>query len=372
VPPLCMLIKPASGNCDLRCEYCFYRDITESRHIGSYGIMEEELLEELIRKAFSFAEGSCTFAFQGGEPTLAGLDFLRKFIAAAQAMNSKGLSISYSIQTNAQNIDDEWAGFLAANKFLTGISLDGPKNIHDALRTDAAGAGSFKRVIDSIEAMDRHGAQYNILSVVTAYSARHAAAIYGFFKKKGFKYLQFIPCLEPLSGDKGPYPYSLTAQKYACFLKNLFDCWYKDIISGEMVSIRFFDNIVRMASGLAPEECGMSGRCSCQFVIEADGGIYPCDFYVTDEWRLGSIKDNELSEIIRSPKLREFIAVSEDLPGECAACKWFALCRGGCRRYRENSLNRFCTAYKDFFVYTAERIYRLANRFFSSDRPLSS
>ncbi|NLZ54654.1 MAG: anaerobic sulfatase maturase, partial [Thermoanaerobacteraceae bacterium] len=335
MPPLSILMKPASGNCNLRCKYCFYHSVTEIREVENYGMMKLGTLETIVQKALQFADGICMFAFQGGEPTLRGLDFYKKFIEFQKKYNTKNVRLNNAIQTNGIVIDDEWAEFLAENNFLVGISLDGPKDIHDSLRVDAKNRGSFNRVMNTISLFNKHRVEFNILCVVNSYVARHINKIYTFFKKNNFRYLQFIPCLDPLNEEPGGYDYSLTPERYAYFLKNLFDMWYDDIMKGNMVSIRYFDNLVGMLMGYPPEVCGMIGQCSCQFVIEADGGVYPCDFYVIDEWYLGNIENMGFVELKNSDAGKKFVEVSKHIDPRCTECKWFTLCRGGCRRARE-------------------------------------
>ena len=165
MPPISVLIKPASSLCNMRCKYCFYADITDNREVKSYGIMSEETLENLIKKAFEYASGSATFAFQGGEPTLAGLDFYRKLLQLEQKYNVKKIPVQNAIQTNGYVIDEEWAKFLAENKFLVGLSLDGTRDIHDSLRVDAAGKGTFSRVEKTAKLFKKHGVEFNILCV---------------------------------------------------------------------------------------------------------------------------------------------------------------------------------------------------------------
>jgi uncharacterized protein len=364
-----MLIKPASSNCNLRCEYCFYHSLAENRQTDSYGIMDIDTLELLVKKALEYADHACSFVFQGGEPTLAGLDFFRSLTEFQKKYNAKKVQISNAIQTNGMVIDDEWARFLAENRFLVGLSLDGPKEIHDTYRTKPGGKGSFQRIMETVNRFNKYKVEYNILFVVTAYSARHAGKIYNFFKKHGFRYLQFIPCLDPLGEQPGGHEYSLTPDRYAFFLKTLFDLWYNDISKGNVISIRYFDNLVSMAMGYRPEACGMSGVCSCQFVVEADGGVYPCDFYVIDEWYLGDLRHSSFEEIVKSEVTNRFIEVSKHIDTRCRECKWFGLCGGGCRRDREPFeegkpvLNRFCPAYAEFFEYAGDRILQLAKMF---------
>lgn len=367
MPPLSLLIKPASGNCNLRCKYCFYHSLTGIRKVKDYGIMDIDTLELIVEKALMFADHVCTFAFQGGEPTLAGLAFYQQLVEFQKKHNIKNVEVHNAIQTNGIIIDDTWARFFAENNFLVGISLDGPKKIHDAIRVDAKGEGTFNKVMHSIQLFDKYQVEYNILSVIDSYVARHIGKTYQFFRKNGFNYLQFIPCLDPLDENPGGYEYSLTPERYAYFLKSLFDLWHKDITGGQKVSIRFFDNLVGLLMGIRPEACGMQGVCNCQFIIEADGGVYPCDFYVLDEWYLGSIKDAGFSELKFSEAGKQFVEVSKHIDPKCTDCKWFFLCRGGCRRSREPFvngkpvLNYFCSSYMEFFDYAAPRLKQIAS-----------
>ncbi len=369
MPPLSLLIKPASGNCNLRCKYCFYHDISEHRQTENYGMMKIETLELLVQKAFQHAEHACSFVFQGGEPTLVGLDFFKKLIELEKKYNIKNIQVHNALQTNGMVIDEEWAQFLAQNNFLVGLSLDGPKDIHDAARIDGKNKGTFKQVMHTVQLFEQYKVEYNILFVVNAYVARHVNKVYQFFKKHHFKYLQFIPCLDPLNEKPGGYEYSLTPERYARFLKNLFDMWYDDVVKGNMISIRTFDNYVGMFMGYRPEACGMTGECVCQFVVEADGGIYPCDFYVVDEWYLGNIAETELSEIGACDTAKKFIEVSRHVDPKCKECKWFKICRGGCRRMREPFengkpvLNYYCPSFMAFFDHAAQRMQQLARMF---------
>ena len=178
-----LLIKPASGLCNLRCRYCFYCDITQKREEESYGIMSLETLETIIRKTLEAAEKECTFAYQGGEPTLAGLDFFKESIRLQEKYNTKGVHINNAMQTNGIAIDDEWAKFLAENNFLVGISVDGNKDAHDLFRVDAKGDGTWNRVQKTIRLFEKYGVQYNILTVINAVTAKKAESIYNFFRK---------------------------------------------------------------------------------------------------------------------------------------------------------------------------------------------
>lgn len=367
MPPVSLLIKPASSLCNLRCNYCFYHAIAKQRQIECYGIMDLETLETIVKEALIYADHSCTFAFQGGEPTLAGLDFYKKLMEFEKKYNVKKVQINHALQTNGIEINDQWASFLAEHRFLVGISLDGSKEIHDQNRMDMKSEGSFNKVMNAIALFNKYKVAYNILSVVTGNLARHVGKVYAFFKKNNFKYLQFIPCLDSLTEPKGANPYSLTPARYTIFLKNLFDLWYEDEKSNSRISIRFFDNLLGIFMGYRPEACDMLGKCTSQFIIEADGSVYPCDFYVIDKWRLGNIKDTSFLELKNSEKSIRFINSSENHSPKCQHCKWFNLCHGGCRRDRlpldsdSPGLNYFCSSYQEFYAYAGDRLRKLAH-----------
>jgi uncharacterized protein len=366
MPPICFLIKPVSSNCNLRCRYCFYLSEAESRQTASYGIMREDTLETIVRKALEYADGACCFMFQGGEPTLAGFDFFQYLIKIERRYNRKRILISNSIQTNGMLVDEDWAQFFHDNDFLVGLSLDGPGEIHNLHRVGTNGQDTFGRVMKTARLFDRYRVKYNILAVVTSNSTRYVNRIYDFFKKNGWRYLQFIPCLDPVGEKPGGRAYSLKPAELEKFLKQLFDRWYNDFMQGKYVSIRYFDNLLSMLQGKEPEACNMAGHCSCNCVVEADGGVYPCDFYVLDHWYLGNIQKMEISDMTGSDTAKEFIQSSLTVPFECGECKWRGLCRGGCRRERERfsgenlGTNMFCSAYRGFFDYAYNRLLKAA------------
>lgn len=359
MPNINLLIKPASGLCNMQCKYCFYHDETQNREAPSYGFMTEETLEAVIGKALSFSDTACSFLFQGGEPLLRGLDFFKKAIALQKRYNTKGLLVSNAIQTNGISLDGEWAKFLKENHFLVGVSLDGTAFTHDSFRIDGKGEGTFGRVMRGIEALKEHGADFNILTVVNALTAKKIPQIYEFYKRNGYAYLQFIPCLNPLGKDGERFSYTLTPKSYGHFLKTLFDLWYNDLKNGNRVHIQQFEEYVKMLLLMPPEVCGMSGICSCQNVVEADGEVYPCDFYVLDEYRLGNLNSVSFEEIDEKRREIRFIEESAQIHEDCKNCKYASICRGGCRRHRVPK-NYFCTAYYDFFDYTIHRLEEVA------------
>ena len=369
MPALSLLIKPASGNCNMRCRYCFYADELDNREIRSYGKMSVDTMHTIVDKAMEYGDYECTIAFQGGEPTLAGLDFYRDLVAYVTAHeNPKKLKIHYALQTNGYLINEEWAAFLGENHFLVGVSLDGLKEIHDRYRLDAAGKGTYQRVISAIRLLEKHQVEYNILTVVTAATARNGQKIYNYFKKNHFGYQQYIECLDPIGEAPGQHEYSLTPEKYGEFLKSMFDAWYLDMRSGTYVYNRYFENLMMIMAGQQPESCNMRGVCGKQWVFEADGSVYPCDFYALDQWCLGNINKNSFEEMDQKRDELGFIQWSMRQQEDCQKCRWFGLCRNGCRRNREpvtaehTNRNYFCKSYQMFFEYAyprLEEIYQL-------------
>lgn len=362
--PLSLLIKPASGYCNFKCKYCFYEDVTDNREVQCYGFMSTKTLEQIVKKALKFAKDECAFTFQGGEPTLVGLDFYKDLIKFQKKYNKRGLKIYNSIQTNGYVIDKEWAKFLRNNNFLVGISLDGTKEINDINRIDANREGTYDKIIETIELFNKYKVEYNILTVVTSDVAKNIKNIYEFYKENKFSYQQYIPCLDPIGEKRGAHEYSLTPKLYGQFLKNLFDLWYEDMINGKFVYNRYFENIVGIIKGFRPEACGMIGHCAIQNVIESDGSIYPCDFYVLDEYKIGNLTEEDFEDIEVKRKESKFISSSLKVDDSCMKCKWKNICRGGCRRDRDEkmdgnlSINYFCESYKEFFQYAIDRLVK--------------
>ncbi|NBI11805.1 anaerobic sulfatase maturase [Colidextribacter sp. OB.20] len=361
MPPLSILIKPASSACNLRCAYCFYADEASIRAVPNYGLMSREVSHALIEKAAGAAEGSITFLFQGGEPTLAGLDFYRDFVSYVRETVPDGLAVRYAIQTNGMLLDGDWCRFFRENRFLVGLSLDGTRECHDRFRRDGAGKGTYDQVMKAARLLEETGVEYNVLTVVTGYLARHIQGVFSALCKRGFRFQQYIPCLDPLEEARGGQGYSLSPEQYGSFLKTLFDLWYRELERGRYWSIRYFDNLIWMLDGHAPEQCSMWGCCGLQYLVEADGSVYPCDFYGLDEYRLGNIRRDSWEELDRAREKIGFVEASRRIPEECGSCRWYPLCRNGCRRDRaveEDGLGRnyYCRAYAGFFAYALPRL----------------
>ena len=360
------LVKPASSLCGLRCRYCFYEDVARCRETQSMGIMKRETAENLLRSAAEAAQPGdvIQITFQGGEPTLAGLEFFQDFIHLERKLIPKGITVSHSIQTNGMVVTEEWGEFFKENQFLVGLSLDGTREFHDSLRVDHRGKGTWDRAVAALELLDRAGVETNLLCVVTGQMGRSPQKVYQSLRKLGNHPLQFIPCLDPLEASRGSMPYSLSPQRYGHFLCGLFDCWYRDWQGGRYVSIRLFDDYLRILAGMAPSTCAASGCCGSYLVVEGDGSLYPCDFFVLDEWYLGNINRMGVEEAMNCPQSLRFLERGRKRPEGCNACPCAAICRGGCPRdwtaFGPQGENYYCPAFRQFFDYALPRLRQAA------------
>lgn len=341
MPPISMLIKPASSACNMRCKYCFYEDEAKCREQGFRGIMSLETAKKIIHSAVQASDKSCSFMFQGGEPTLAGLDFYCGFIAIEKEYPD--ITFFHSIQTNGYAVDEEWVSFFKENNFFVGVSLDGNPDLHNLNRRSQQGNDTHSRVIRAIRLLERYGVEFNILSVVTARAAKNIEKTYNYFKKQGFEHLQFIDCLDSFDGEN---VFSADNEEYCSFLTRLFRLWSEDLKKGRYIHIRQFDNWMNILMGGQPEACNMCGHCSVQFVVESDASVYPCDFYALDEYRIGTVGVESLPDMFESQTAQSFLKTSVNIPEECKACRWYALCRNGCRRERVLSPDSACGKYR--------------------------
>ena len=352
--PINLLIKPVSSACNMRCAYCFYRDVADHRERASYGIMSRQVTEEMIKNVFQYADSAVSFTFQGGEPTLAGTAFFEEFHSLVERYNLGNLSVSYSLQTNGLDIPEPMAALFARYRYLLGVSLDGMDKLHDTFRRDLADRPTAQRVNETLKLLDRYGVDYNILCVITREVAEKGEAVYKYFRERKLRYLQFIPYVPEFGEEGEAKAFALDNKRYAGFLSTVFRFYSRDYFRGEYVSIRQFDNFVRIAAGQPPECCGMGGRCFANLVVESDGSVYPCDFYVLDPWRMGDITRDPILELLQSAAAEAFVKTSFVIEEDCKRCSWLPICRGGCRRHREQKdgslgLNRYCEAYKSFF-----------------------
>ena len=268
---------------------------------------------------------------------------------------SRLLAELYKQKGNGYLIDEAWCRFFKENHFLVGLSVDGTKEIHDTYRHSKNGGPTFDRVCHAAELMDTYGVEYNILTVVNQKVASEIAKIYEFYKKQGWHYQQYIACLDPLEEAHGENEYALEPKQYGRFLIELFELWYADWKNGTQPYIRQFENYVGILLGYQPEACDQRGICGIQNVVEADGSVYPCDFYMLDEYRLGNFNANQMEEINAKRKEIGFIERSLQLKESCKSCPYFTICRGGCQRNRDYDQvsgmyeNYFCKSYEMFF-----------------------
>ena len=359
-----LLIKPASSSCNLRCRYCFYYDVADNREVKNYGIMNDDTLENMVKKVFDDVEYSANFAFQGGEPTMAGIEFFEKFHKFVEKYNTKKIIVNFSLQTNGTLLSKKWLELFKKHNYLIGLSLDGNKEMHDTFRIDAKGEGTFSSVLKAAKMMKKAEVEFNILCVVNKLIAQNGKLVYNFFKNNGFRYYQFIPCLDSLSCSEEK-DYTLTSEDYGKFLDETFNLWYEDMMSGKRISVRHFDNYTKILLGEEPEACDMVGHCNMNAVLESDGSMYPCDFYVLDEFKVGNINESSFGELFKSEAEMRFLRTSLAVDEKCKVCRYFKICRGGCRRHKEltaegNYENRFCESYKYFFEKNIDKMIKTA------------
>lgn len=360
------LIKPASSLCNLRCRYCFYEDEGNNRAQKSMGIMDQHTVDQLLDEAFHSVDpgGAISFAFQGGEPTVAGLEFFQRFVEKARALCPKNVTISFSIQTNGTLLDDAWAEFFRQERFLVGVSLDGFKDNHNRCRTDAEGNSTWNRVVKAVRLLQKHRVEINALCVVTGPCARSPEKAYQELKKLGFGFIQFIACLDPIGIERGTMPFSLTPDAYGKFLCRVFDLWYQDWKQGNYHSIRLFDDYIHILLGDGAGTCATCGRCGTYFVVEGDGSVYPCDFYVLDEWKLGCLGEESLLELADSQQSKAFQSWGSDKPEECGSCRWKTICNGGCKNdwvYQAGvPHNYFCESFRTLLSHAESRLVEIA------------
>lgn len=356
-----IMLKPASSLCNLRCRYCFYADVSQMRELSSYGMMSIDTADRLIDQVFrSVGRGdNVCFAFQGGEPTLAGLEFFHHFVQRTETCRG-GTSVNYAFQTNGTLLDEDWCRFLKEWQFLVGVSMDISPAFHNHVRLDPDGKGTFKLVRHKWNLLQEFGVDCNILAVLTSEMARHPHQVWNAMLDMKAPFVQFIPCLEELDSCKDS-PFALTPRRFAQFYNGLFPLWLNAFQQGRYISVKFFDDVFNLLSRGEINSCGLTGQCHAQLVVEADGGVYPCDFYVLDKYRMGNLSDQSISELLDSPAVQSFYQDKEPLPTLCQDCTFLTLCNGGCKRMRRSVYlqDGFC-GYQDFLQRNGLAIQKLA------------
>lgn len=328
-----IMIKPASSLCNLRCRYCFYEDVSSSREIPSYGVMKADVMSSmLLNIRNSLTEGDrVTFAFQGGEPTVAGLDYFKNFVEITDTW--KEISVAFALQTNGTLLNGEWCTFLKEHQFLVGLSWDLLPDCHNEARVDAVGKGTEHIIEHTLHLLNSSGIEYNILCTLTNFVARHPDKVWRQIQKYNIRYVQFTPCLDFLDSARHS-SYALTPRRFFSFYDQLFTLWIREFQKGNYVSVKLFDDIVNLLAYGIPTACGINGFCGKQLVVEADGSVYPCDFYCLPTYKMGHLNQKSLQEICESPQASLFLARDKHLPELCTDCTYNTFCHGNCERMR--------------------------------------
>lgn len=366
LPPFNVLAKPAGPACNLDCTYCFYLEKDQIYPEVNHFRMEGPVLESFIsQKIEAHQVGKVHFSWQGGEPTLLGLDYFRE-VVRLQKRYANGKHIENGFQTNGLLLDDEWCLFFVEEDFLIGLSVDGPGEFHDHYRTDHKQDGSLDKVLAAVELLKKHGVNYNTLTVVHSGNVDHAKEIYDFLKSIGSTFWQFIPVVERFAtdgnlaepDDKSPYPltpWSVEPDKYGHFLELLFQRWVRQDVG--TIFIQHFESALANQMGLNPGVCVWNETCGKSLAIEHNGDLYPCDHYVFPKYKLGNLLETPLKDLVHSEEQQQF---GRDklvgLPQICRECEVLDLCHGECPKHRfvvgevgETGLNVLCTSYKHFF-----------------------
>ncbi len=381
-PAYHVMVKPAGSRCNLACRYCFYLEKEALFPDSTPGKMSVDLLETFTRQYIETQRvPEITFAWQGGEPTLLGLDFFKKAIEFQQQY-AQGKHIQNAFQTNGVLLDDAWGEFLARNGFLVGVSIDGPQPIHDRYRLDKGGQGTFTRVMRGIEILKKHGVEFNTLTCVQRQNARQPLEVYRFLREIGSGYMQFIPVVErtaetPTEGLALAVPgrtqeapvtdWSVNPEEYGRFLCTVFDEWVRTDVS--KVYVQLVDIALEAWMGMEPGLCIFRKNCGQAMALEHDGSLYACDHYVYPQYCIGNLTETPLQILVDSDLQREFgEAKLKTLPDCCQACPVRFTCHGDCPKHRflktgddQRPLSYLCAGYKMFFQHIDPHMRFMAN-----------
>lgn len=368
-----VMTKPRGAICNLDCKYCYFLS-KERLYPDSKFRMSDDLLDTYTRQYIeAHNTPEVTFAWQGGEPTLMGLPFYERAVALQEQYRKPGTRITNTLQTNGVTLDDDWCRFFARHGFLVGVSLDGPRALHDAYRVDKGGAPTFDRVVAGIRLLQKHGVAFNILTTVHAANAAYPLDVYHCLRDEiGAEYLQFIPIVERANEtgfQEGSTvtERSVTAEQYGEFLTTIFDEWSRRDIG--RVFVQIFDVALAAWYGDRPGLCIFEETCGSALAMEHNGDVYSCDHYVEPKHFVGNIVDVPLSEIAVSDQQRQFGQAKKDtLPRYCRECPVRFVCNGGCPKDRfidtldgEPGLNYLCAGYRRFFTHVDAPMRFMAN-----------
>jgi len=363
--PFSLLVKPTSADCNLACEYCFYLPKGSLYPETKKHRMSDSVLEHVIKTYMQTPQPAYSICWQGGEPTLMGTEFFTKAVEFQKKYGSAGARISNSVQTNATLITDEMAALFATYNFFVGCSLDGPEKTHDHYRRTLKGNATHTDVIKGIKILNRNHVQFNILTLISKSNINHAHEIYHYLKSMGFYFHQYIPCVE-FDGNKKRLPFAITGKQWGRFLCDIFDVWYPKETSS--VSVRNFDSILSKKVDGINDICVMGNNCCQYFVVEHNGDIYPCDFFVEKPLKLGNIMETSWEEMLDSPVYQTFGEQKKQWNEKCTPCDHLELCAGDClknRMYAGNpsqNISWLCPGLETFFNHTESRFNKLAER----------
>ena len=365
VPPAtrAVLVKPAGADCNLDCTYCFYLEKASLYPETRIHRMSDRVLRSTVRQVMRSGASRCSFGWQGGEPTLCGREFFESAVAYQRLYGRPGQTVANALQTNGLLLDDAFAIFLRDHKFLVGLSIDGPPDVHDAYRQTMGGRPTHEQVAGAVKTLHRHGLVFNTLTVVTKANVGRASDVYRYLRDLGQTRLQFLPCVEMNATTGTPHIYSITAEEYGGFLIDLFDAWAADGWQGVYVRT-FNDFLTKFVSGKNPF-CVFNPTCGDFAVVEHNGDVYACDVFVEPYWRIGNLMDIPLDELWERPRFEEFRQRKLGLDPTCQACEWLDLCYGGCPKYRiynggPEAPDYFCAGYKAFFAHAVPQLRTMA------------
>ena len=371
--PLYVMLKPAGSHCNLACKYCYYLEKNKLYPIAQRHLMSDEMLELFTREYIEAQTmNQVLFTWHGGEPLLRSIDFYRKALSLQQKY-AGGRHIDNVIQTNGTLLTDEWCEFFAQNHWLVGISIDGPQPDHDHYRLTAAGKPSWKKVMQGVKLLKKHGVEWNAMAVVNAYNANHPLEFYRFFKENGCQFLQFTPVVERLTrhedgrtlaslADKDEISLSeasVAPEQWGYFLCAIFDEWVRKDVGKIFVEI--FDCTLANWMGISPGICAYSKECGHAGVMEHNGDVYSCDHFVFPEYKLGNIRDHSLIDMLYGEQQQEFSRLKHSsLPRQCKECDMEFACHGECPKnrfmkdkYGDSGLNYLCPGYYHYYQHVA-------------------
>ncbi|MBM6992429.1 MAG: anaerobic sulfatase maturase [Prevotella sp.] len=352
--PYYVLAKPCGSSCNLRCSYCYFIDKATGR-------ISDALLEQFIRDYIdSQPTENVLFIWHGGEPMLMGLDFYRR-VMSLQRQHGCGRNVDNALQTNGTLLNAEWAQFLHDNRFLVGVSIDGPQPLHDDYRKTPTGQGSWQQVMDGIRLLQSHQVEWNAMATVNRSNVEHPLAFYHFLKSIDCRYIQFTPIVERTS-DGGMTPETITPRQWGHFLNTIFDDWVKTDVGEYFVEV--FDATLANWCGVEPGICSFAPTCGRAMAMQPNGDVYACDHFVDDAHRLGNIHTDALASMAFSTRQQDFgRAKSASLPPDCRQCSYLFACWGGCPKDRiDHGKNYLCEGYRDFFAHVSPTMDTMRDR----------